>query len=131
MTAIRLIRHGSPLTRSWVPPTVIVDGRMYPVNDDDALIPVLPGVRTISVSENLPAPSKWASMAVSVAPGQVVTVYFSPPAVPYASGTLGFAAQTHSSWTWMYVILGVLALVLIVPVIVILAVMYMSLVATG
>jgi len=128
MTAIRLIRHGSPLTRSWVPPTVIVDGQMQPVNDNDALIPVAPGMRTISVSENMPAPSKWASTAVSVAPGQVVTVYFSPPAVPYASGTLGFAPQTHSSWTWMYVILGLLALVLIVPVVLILVIVVAAMV---
>lgn len=123
MTAIRLIRHGSPLTRSWVPPTVIVDGRIHPVNGDDAFIPVSPGMRTLSVSENMPAPSKWASMTMAVQPDQVVTVYFSPPAVPYASGTLGFAPQTHSSWTWMYVILGILALGVIAPVVLILVVL--------
>ncbi len=119
-SAIRFIRHGSPLTRSWVPPTVLVDGRTCPVNTDDVLIPVEPGVRMLAVSENMPAPSKWASMGVSVAPGQVVTVYFSPPAVPYTSGTLGFAPQTHSSWTWMYLLLGILALVVILPFVVIL-----------
>ena len=126
MTAIRLIRHGSPLTRSWVPPTVFVDGRMCPVNDDDTLIPVSPGERMLAVSENMPAPSKWASMSVSVAPGQVVTVYFSPPAFPSVSGVLGFAPQTHSSWPWMYVLLGVLALMVILPAAVFLVVLLIA-----
>lgn len=109
--------QGSVMTSSMVVPTVLVDGRPVPVDYGTRIIPVVPGRHMVEVHTSWMRQFGQASLAVDVAPGQHVPVYYRAPYHQFTTGSIGHVPQQGKGlWVMVTVLTLVVALVIGVPV---------------
>ena len=111
---LRFHLQGSMWTSSYVTPSVLINGQLVPARYGENVYPVPPGwTHTVSAQGQWLWTYGQAAQTFTVAPGQVVDIWYAAPLSTWQSGSMGFVKQKRK---------GVLGLVLVVVAVVAVAV---------
>jgi hypothetical protein len=106
------------LTTSMVTPSVRINGYPMPARYGTQDIPVWAGPTRIDVETQWTKTYGQAAMQFDVAPGQVVDVFYAVPYHVFAKGAIGHAKQRRPGSLPLFIALGVVVLLIVVPAIV-------------
>ncbi|MCR1780934.1 hypothetical protein KVF89_00175 [Nocardioides carbamazepini] len=107
---------------TMITPSVQVNGYPVPMRFGPNVVPMPPGVHTVSAHAQWMWRYGQASQQVQLAPGQTVDVFYAAPVLTFMSGAMGFTKQRVPGMLAFVLLLVVLLLVVIgLPVAVILA----------
>jgi hypothetical protein len=114
---IRLTIQGSVLTSNAITPRVRINGYPVPSRYGVQDLPVYVGPNHIDVDTQWMRTYGQAGIDTTVAPGQVVEVWYAPPVHQFARGNIGFTKQPRPGMGCLWVGLGVLALFVVLAVV--------------
>lgn len=107
---------------TMITPSVQVNGYPVPAQFGPNVVPMPPGVHTVSAHAQWMWSYGQASQQVQVAPGQTVDVYYAAPVLTFMRGAMGFTKQKVPGLVPFVLVIVFLMLLLIgVPVVAILA----------
>jgi hypothetical protein len=107
---IRLTIQGSVMTSNLLTPTLRINGHPVPTRYGTQDIPVYPGPNHLDMEAQWMRTYGQAAIDTTVAPGQVVEVWYASPLHQFARGNIGFTKQQRPGMGCMLVLLGFLAL---------------------
>ncbi|GMA30275.1 hypothetical protein [Litorihabitans aurantiacus] len=110
---IDLTVQGSVMMRSFVPPTIWVNGHVLTPKYGQRDVPVPAGPVRVDVECQWMRKYGQASLSFTAQPGQTVPVFYAAPAHQFTTGAIGHTKQKHKGMGFVWGILGV-ALALIV-----------------
>lgn len=111
---IRLTIQGSMMTANALTPRVRINGYPAPSRYGVQDLPVYAGPNHIDVDAQWMRTYGQAGIDTSVAPGQVVEVWYASPMHQFARGNIGFTKQPRPGMGCLWVALGVFALLVVV-----------------
>ena len=111
---IRLTIQGSMMTANALTPRVRINGYPVPSRYGVQDLPVYAGPNHIDVDAQWMRTYGQAGIDTSVAPGQVVEVWYASPMHQFARGNIGFTKQPRPGMGCLWVALGVFALLVVV-----------------
>ena len=107
---IRLTIQGSVMTSNMLTPTLRINGHPVPTRYGTQDIPVYPGPNHLDMEAQWMRTYGQAAIDTTVAPGQVVEVWYAAPLHQFTRGNIGFNKQPRPGMGCMLVLLGILAL---------------------
>ena len=107
---IRLTIQGSVMTSNMLTPTLRINGHPVPTRYGTQDIPVYPGPNHLDMEAQWMRTYGQAAIDTTVAPGQVVEVWYASPLHQFTRGNIGFTKQPRPGMGCMLVLLGILAL---------------------
>lgn len=105
------------LAASMMTPQVKIDGYPAPARWEPSVYPIVPGRHRIEASTTYMWEYGRASQDVEIGPGQTVEVHYSPPAVTFLGGRMGFEQQPRRGLLALWLILGGVLLILLLVVV--------------
>ncbi len=90
---IRLTIQGSVMTSNLLTPTLRINGHPVPTRYGTQDIPVYPGPNHLDMEAQWMRTYGQAAIDTTVAPGQVVEVWYASPLHQFARGNIGFTKQ--------------------------------------
>ncbi len=116
MGTLRLTIQGNMLTANMFTPTVQVNGFRVPARYGPQDIPVYAGPNHLDVHAQWLRRYGQASLDTQVAPGQVLDVWYGPPAHQFSRGAIGFEKQNRPGMWFLWALVGVAALMVVMVV---------------
>jgi hypothetical protein len=113
---IRLTIQGSVLTANAITPRVRINGYPVPSRYGVQDLPVYAGPNHLDIDTQWMRTYGQAGIDTSVAPGQVVEVWYASPVHQFARGNIGFTKQPRPGVGCLAVGLGLLALLFVLAV---------------
>lgn len=114
---IRLTIQGSIWTSNALTPRVRINGYPVPSRYGVQDLPVYAGANHVDVDAQWMRTYGQAGIDTSVAPGQVVELWYASPVHQFARGNIGFTKQPRPGMGCLWVALGVVALVAVLMVV--------------
>ena len=114
---IRLTIQGNVMTSNALTPTLRINGYPVPTRYGTQDLPVYAGPNHLDMQAQWMRTYGQASLDTTVAPGQVVEVWYASPLHQFARGNIGFAKQPRPGMGCMWVVLGFAALCVAVVVV--------------
>ena len=105
--------QGNRVTSSMIAPHVTVNGHPLKQEYGYRRVPVPAGPVRIDVECRWTRTYGQASMSLNLAPGQSVPVFYAAPSTVFSKGKIGHEKQSRAG---MWILLGILGLVVVVPV---------------
>ncbi|PWD51841.1 hypothetical protein C8046_15505 [Serinibacter arcticus] len=103
---IDLTVQGSFMTRSFIAPTVWVNGHVLKSEYGSRLVPVPAGPVRVDVQCSWMRTYGQASLSFTAGPGQTVPVFYASPMHQFTTGNIGHTKQTHKGMALMWSIFG-------------------------
>lgn len=110
---IRLTIQGSALTGNPITPRVRINGYPVPSRYGMQDLPVYAGPNHIDVDAQWMRTYGQAGIDTSVAPGQVVEVWYAPPVHQFARGNIGFTRQPRPGMGCLVVALALVTILVV------------------
>lgn len=114
---IRLTIQGSVMTANALTPRVRINGYPVPSRYGVQDLPVYAGPNHLDVDAQWMRTYGQAAIDTSVAPGQVVEVWYASPLHQFARGNIGFSKQPRPGMGCLWVGLAVVAFVVVLSVV--------------
>ena len=113
---IRLTIQGSVLTSNALTPTLRINGHPVPTRYGTQDLPVYAGPNHLDMEAQWMRTYGQAALDTTVAPGQVVEVWYASPLHQFARGNMGFTKQPRPGMGCLWVVLGLVAFVVVLTV---------------
>ena len=107
---IRLTIQGNVMTSNALTPTLRINGYPVPTRYGTQDLPVYAGPNHLDMEAQWMRTYGQAALDTTVAPGQVVEVWYASPLHQFARGNIGFTRQARPGMGCLWVVLGIVAL---------------------
>ena len=111
MAWLRLTLQGSPMTSSMITPAVSVNGYRVVAHYGENLVPVWAGPNRVDISCQWLMRFGTATLALDVAPGAQVPVFYAAPMHQFSKGAIGCERQRRPGMLGFVVMLAAVVLV--------------------